>query len=212
MKRLLDSGLEELSTVVFRMGELAEEAIDESIAGFLEGMDVSTRVRSLAEIIVTMGVDAEDKAFELIAKYQPVASDLRIIKSYMKIAYDLERFGRYAWDISFIHKKLAKSEKCIHFGDLLEKITEKVTAMVRTSIGALKNHDAESARTLAKTEQEVDDVYFRYLDQLAKAHPATECLTSNLLVVTYLERISDHAAYLGESVIYIATGEKVILR
>ena len=54
----------------------------------------------------------EDKVFELIAKYQPVASDLRTIKSYMKIAYDMERFGRYAWDISLAHERLAKSAKC----------------------------------------------------------------------------------------------------
>ena len=59
-----------------------------------------------------MTVEVEEKAFGLIAKYQPVASDLRIINSYMKIAYDFERYGRYAWDIAYISKRLGKMDNC----------------------------------------------------------------------------------------------------
>ena len=65
----------------------------------------------LSEILVAMTMDVEEKAFRLIAKYQPVASDLRIINSYMKIAYDFERYGRYAWDISSISKRLGATRK-----------------------------------------------------------------------------------------------------
>ena len=65
---------------------------------------------SYPKSLVSLTVDVEEKAFELIAKYQPVASDLRIINSYMKIAYDFERYGRYAWDISFIRKRLGGLE------------------------------------------------------------------------------------------------------
>ena len=90
MSRLLDKGLEELTAIIVRMGETAEETVEFSIEGFLKGIDITKRVYSLSEILVSMSVDAEDKAFELIAKYQPVASDLRIIKSYIKVAHDLE--------------------------------------------------------------------------------------------------------------------------
>ena len=212
MRRLLDVGLEELTTILFKMGEIAENSIDMSVDGFLEGIDISDKVHSLSEILVTLSVDAEDKVFELIAKYQPVASDLRIIKSYMKIAYDFERYGRYAWDISFTHKKLANAEKGDRSTTLIEEMAEKVVEMVHTSIKALKAHDVELARSLSKTEEEVDKLYFRYLDEIAKAFPATRCVISDLLVVRYLERIADHATYVGESVIYISTGEKVTLR
>jgi phosphate transport system protein len=212
MRRLLDEGLEELTTIVFRMGEIAEDAIHVSVEGFLEGEDVTDKVRSLSEILVTMSVDAEDKAFELIAKHQPVASDLRIIKSYIKIAYDLERFGRYAWDISFTHKKIAGSEKCVPCWELMEDMTEKVVNMVHTSVEALENHDSELAQTLAETEKEVDELYFKYLDQLGKDIPITKSVISNILVIRYLERIADHAVYVGESIVYIVTGEKIALR
>jgi len=194
------------------MGEIAEEAVELSIDGFLKGLDVSDRVRSLSETLVSMSVDAEDKAFELIAKYQPVASDLRIIKSYIKIAHDLERYGRYAWDISFIHKRLARSERCEDPLVLIERMSGKVIDMVHASVEALRNHNAELAKTLAKTENEVDELYFQYLDLSAEASISTRCLITNVLAVRYLERIADHATYMGESIVYIATGEKVVLR
>jgi len=88
------------------MSEVAEKTVGTSIAGFMDGRDVSEQVRELSEMLVAMTVSVEDKAFELIVKYQPVASDLRIINSYMKIAYDFERYGRYAWDISFTQSSL----------------------------------------------------------------------------------------------------------
>jgi len=212
LSRLLDKGLEELTAIIVRMGEIAEKTVEVSLEGFLKGIDVTERVHSLSEILVNMSVDAEDKAFELIAKYQPVASDLRIIKSYIKIVHDLERYGRYAWDISFIHKRLAQSERCEDPWTLIEGMTEKVTDMVHASVEALRNHDAELAKALARTENEVDEIYFKYLDLSAEASISTRCLITNVLVVRYLERIADHATYMGESIVYIVTGEKVILR
>lgn len=212
LSRLLDEGLERLTAILFRMGEIAEETVKLSIGSYLMGVDVSERVRSLSETLVNMNVDVEDKAFELIAKYQPVASDLRIIKSYIKIAQDLERYGRYAWDISFIHKRLAQSERCEDPSKLIERMNGKVIDMVHASVEALRNHDAELAKALAKTENEVDEIYFKYLDLSAEASIPTRCLITNVMTVRYLERIADHATYMGESIVYIVTGEKVILR
>jgi phosphate transport system protein len=212
MSRLLDAGLEQLTTIVLKMGDAAEQAVRTSIAGFMDGRDVSEQVKELSEMLVTMTVSVEDKAFELIVKYQPVASDLRIINSYMKIAYDFERYGRYAWDISFTHRKFAASEKCAHSWDTMEKIAEKTLRMVHTSIEALRTNDGELVKSLASTENEVDQMYSNYLDKLSKAPLATKCLVCNVLVVRYLERIADHATYVGEAIYYIASGEKIILR
>ena len=212
MSRLLDTGLEQLTAMVYKMGEVAEKAIDISIRGFMEGKDVTEDVRDLSEILVTMTVEIEDKAFELIVKYQPVASDLRIINSYMKIAYDFERYGRYAWDISFTHKKLSRLEKRVPSGSTMEQLVEKVSEMVSKSVRALKDHDVELAKTLAETEKEVDEIFFTYLDQLAEAPTKTRSAMCNLLVARFLERIADHTTYVGEAIVYIATGEKITLR
>lgn len=194
------------------MGEIAKDTVTLATESFLKGIDAADKVSSMSEVLVTMSLDIENKAFELTARYQPVASDLRIIRSYMKIAYDLERYGRYAWDISFAYKKIANLERCTLHWALLEKMTEKVIEIVNKSIEALKDHNVELAKSLAEIEKRVDEIYFEYLDQAAKATPATKCLISNVLVVRSLERIADHAAYVGESIVYIVTGEKIILR
>ena len=212
MTRLLDIGLEQLTVMVYRSGEVAESAINESIRGFINDKDATEDVRELSDIIGSMTVEIENKAFELIVKYQPVASDLRIINSYMKIAYDFERYGRYAWDISFTQQKLAKIDKCAVSSDLMMKLVEKVTEMVSKSVVALKQHDAELAKTLADTEKEVDELYFSYLNHLSKTRSQNKCVMCNLLVSRYLERIADHTTYVGEAIVYIATGEKIILR
>jgi phosphate transport system protein len=199
MTRLLDAGLEQLTVMVCKSGEVAENAIGVSIRGFMNGKDATEAVRELSNILSSMTVDVENKAFELIVKYQPVASDLRIINSYMKIAYDFERYGRYAWDISFTYKKLGGLGECAVASDLMPKLVEKVSEMVSKSVEALRQH-------------EVDELYFAYLDQLSKSRVQSKCVMCNLLVSRYLERIADHTTYVGEAIVYIATGEKISLR
>ena len=212
MTRLLDVGLEKLTAMVYRMGEVAERAIDVSITRFMNGKDATNAVREISDVLATMTVEVENKAFELIAKYQPVASDLRIINSYMKIAYDFERYGRYAWDISLTHKKLAGLDKCAGSSDLMQKLAETVCIMVSKSVKALKQNDGEMAKSLGIIEKEADELFFAYLDQLAKRKSPSKCVMCNLLVSRFLERIADHTTYVGEAIVYISTGEKISLR
>lgn len=212
MTRLLDRGLEKLTVMVHKSGEIAKSAINLSIRGFMNSKDAMDDVRGLSDIIRSMTVDIENKAFELIVKYQPVASDLRIINSYMKIAYDFERYGRYAWDMSFTHKNLGALRECAIASDLMEKLVEKVSGMVSKSVKALRELDADLAKTLADTENEVDELYFAYLEQLCKTRAKNKSIMCNLLISRYLERIADHTTYVGEGIVYIATSEKVSLR
>jgi phosphate transport system protein len=214
MQRLLDKGLEELTTMVYKMGKAAEKTLVISIRGFLDGRDTSKDVHELSEILVGNTVEVEEKAFSLIAKYQPVASDLRIINSYMKVAYDFERYGRYAWDISFISTHFNKKSTCDKWiFEYIEKMAEKVLQMVTISINSLKSLDTELVKKMNRAEQGVDSMYVKYLDRLVKEAGVTnDCTVSSTLVVRYLERTADHATHIMEAVVYIATGEKVTLR
>ena len=214
MHRLLDRGLDDLTATVFKMGEAAQQALTLSLRGYVRGKDSTEDVCELSEMLVAMTVDVEEQAFRLIAKYQPVASDLRIINSYIKIAYDFERFGRYSWDISSISKRLGALEKCEEWiPQFIEDMGEKVLHMVKTGIDSLRSLDADLASSVAKSEQEVDEMYYQYLEKLVKEAGITnQCTISTLLVVRYLERIADHTTYVCESIVYIVTGKKVTLR
>jgi phosphate transport system protein len=213
MKRLIDAGLEQLASMLFRMGELAQRTVSLSIMNYLEGTRSHTQVKELSETLSEMADPIEDTAFEIIARFQPVASDLRILKSYMKICYDFRRYGRYAFDISQINERIGGMDGCdLSFRKIVKEMGIETLNMVGISIEALKNHDAELAKTLSETEKQVDKLYYKYLDKLIETNTATGCTISSLLVVRYLERIADHATYIGESIVYLATGEKTTLR
>jgi phosphate transport system protein len=214
MSRLIDVGLEQLAQTIVRMGELAHKAVAVSLHGYIEGASTLQEVRDLSGTLEVIANEAEDRIFELIARYQPVATDLRILKSYLKIAYDFARHGRYALDVSQIYERLDGAQECEKWiNESITQMSDKVLSMVRTSLDSLKSHNTELAKTLAETEKQVDQMYFKYLDKLTEKGPATNrCTVSSVLVVRYLERIADHATYTGESVVYIATGEKVVLR
>jgi phosphate transport system protein len=213
MKRLIDAGLEQLASMLLRMGQIAQETVSLSIRNFLTGIHTPTEVKNLSETLSSIADPIEDTIFEIIARFQPVASDLRILKSYMKISYDFRRYGRYAFDISQIYERMGGM---IHFQTSLRKIVEDMAKetlkMVETSIQSVKSHDAELAKTLSEIEEKVDSLYYKYLDKLIVTKTTTGPTISSLLVVRYLERIADHATYIGESVVYLATGEKVTLR
>jgi phosphate transport system protein len=214
MSRIIDRGLEEQSVLVVRMGELTYETLSLSIHGYLEGKSVQAQVRENSDLLVAMADKVEDEAFQLIARFQPVASDLRTIKSYMKIGNDFARYGRYALDISYINDELNGLKECETWArDYIAVMSEKVLLMVKISADALRKYDINLAKTISETEREVDKMYLDYLSKLISQEQAnSKCVISSALMTRYLERIADHATYVCESIVYIVTGEKVTLR
>jgi phosphate transport system protein len=213
MSRIIDSGLEEQSVLIVRMGELTYEVLALSIHGYLEGRSVYEQVKEMSDILVSMSNKIEDETFHLIARFQPVATDLRTIKSHMKIGNDFARYGRYALDISLISDQLNGLKECEAWTcDYLKEMSEKVLSMVKISVASLKKQDVILARTISQTEREIDKMYFDYLHKLIKSEtPNRKCVISSALITRYFERIADHAVYVCESVVYIVTGEKVNL-
>jgi phosphate transport system protein len=196
------------------MGELAYQALSISIKSYIEGLTVQDQMQEMSERVMLMADKIEDRTFGLITRFQPVASDLRAIKSYMKISYDFTRYGRYALDISYVIDLIGGLNECdIEIRAAIEKACEKTMQMVKTSIDALRKYDVNLAKTITETEQEVDEIYQTHLKKLLEKKTTTSKSTiSSLLMVRYLERIADHAVYVCESILYIVTGEKTKLR
>jgi phosphate transport system protein len=196
------------------MGELTYQTLYTSIKASIDGSTVQGQVREMSDRLMLMADKVEDRAFELITRFQPVASDLRVIKSYMKIGYDFARYGRYALDISYINDQINGLKECnIEIKESVEKMSEKVLQMVKVSVDALRKHDIDLARTITETEREVDEMYLSHLKKLLEEENSTiKCIVSSALMTRYLERIADHAVYVCESILYIVTGEKTRLR
>jgi len=213
MSRIIDRGLEEQIVLLAKMGELTYETLGISLNGYLDGKSVEPEVRELSDLLVTMANKVEDQTFQLIARFQPVASDLRAIKSYMKIGNDFARYGRYALDISSINDKISGLKECdSSIIDFIHDMSDKVLAMVRISVDALKRHDVALAKNISQTEREVDNMYLTFLNKLISGEQTnSKCIISSTLIARYLERIADHAVYVCESIVYIVTGEKIAL-
>jgi len=214
MNRLIDAGLEQLSKLIFKMGDLAERTVLLSFDGFLKGLDIHEKVQRWSDILIVLNGEVEEKAIELIARHQPVASDLRTLTSYMKIAYDFSRYGRYARDVTLVCERFNINYKNCPLPWLpLRKMVRKVSEVVHTSIEAVKKRDPDLAKKIGKIESETDKYYFGCLDKLIEHAPIeNRCVVANLLFFRHLERIADHAAYVGESVVYMVTGERISLR
>ncbi len=94
----------------------------------------------------------------------------------------------------------------------MQSLIGKVSEMVSISVKALKDNNAETAKTLITIERQVDTLYFKLMDQLASNSKHIKYAMADLLIAKFLERIADHTIYVAQSIVYIVTGEKVSLR
>ncbi|HET9806100.1 MAG TPA: PhoU domain-containing protein [Nitrososphaeraceae archaeon] len=213
MTRLIDSGLERLTEIIMDMAELSEMCVLNAIELYEKGIAKKTQIFEWSEKLKVSQSKVTDLATELIIRYQPVATDLRYIRSCMEIAYGFSRFGRYAYDIVEVLETMGSFNKCDK--SLVMEASNLAHEMIRLSINALKTKEKETVSKLYKMDNSVDALYRNYLRDLitpkidSSDHPLKDpqCAISALLILRYLERIADHACYIGDSVYYIVTGE-----
>lgn len=203
MPRLMDLGLDRLNSLLLDMATLSQQAVTLSIDAYSRG-GKGTGVKDMSDKLRTLHRQVSDLAMEMIARYQPVATDLRFLKACMEISYGFFRYGRYALDIA---------EVLDMFGDLGEcdrkfvvDTAKKTQEMIRMSVEAFARRDVEMARKIPSMDNAVDDSYRDNIRKMLKEKGNLRCSLSATLILRYLERIADHATYIGETVEYITTG------
>jgi phosphate transport system protein len=202
----MDMALERLTNLVLDMASLSEKSVAKSIEAYSLGKNYTSEIKEWSDELRKMQDEVSELSIELIARYQPVATDLRFIKSCMEISYGFSRFGRYAFDIAEVLEMFGDLSDCDHSTvDVTAKITME---MMRMSIDAFSKRDIELARNIEKLDNFVDDKYREHISKTMKTGDSgLKCSMSATLILRYLERISDHSAYIGDCVLYIVTGE-----
>jgi phosphate transport system protein len=212
MSRPLDIGIGQIKTLILKMGKLSEDSLTLAMKGFLEKEDVYVQTRAWSNTLLMLSEEVEDRATELIALHQPMAGDLRTLKSYIKIAYDLERYGRYAMDISDLLERLGD------WGDIpedlrIKEMGECVKEVVETANDMMEKEDESLLLEISKIESRIDDLYIESLNLLAEEKDCkTKTIIACLLTVRYLERIADHSSYIAEAIGYAITGKRISFR
>jgi phosphate transport system protein len=219
-----DEELAQLEARLCAMGEAAAGMLEDAARALTHGD------AALAQSVVDRDahIDELDRAVEegallLVARQQPVASDLRLLGAALKITTDIERIGDHAVNIARVALRLKAAG--LDYAPLVDlpRMAQIAVGMVRTVTGSLADHDLAAARAVIRRDDELDVLYKEAQRELraamqqaegtgvggAAAVPAPRCvlLASHLLFVAhYLERIGDHCTSIAERVEYQETG------
>ncbi|MGI8831619.1 MAG: phosphate signaling complex PhoU family protein [Nitrososphaeraceae archaeon] len=221
MTRLLDLGIQHIQQIVMDMSRISGDSVLRSIESYEKNVNVKKEIFEWSEMLRVMQDEVADLAIESIARYQPVATDLRFIRSCMEIAYGFSRYGRYSFDIVDVLETIGHISECDKSAVLM--MANKVRQMILLGINGLQARDKTIAEKLYELDDAVDSIYRTFLrgsrphihekekaDKTVKTSTNSsdpKCYISALLILRFLERISDHACYIGDSVHYIVTGD-----
>ena len=191
------------------MAKLSEDSVFTAIESYEKGVNVKVQIFEWSEKLRVQQEEVADLTVELIARYQPVATDLRFLRSCMEISYGFSRFGRYSYDIADVLETMGSISDCDKSAVL--EMANRVREMIILSVAALQSRDKNAASHLYDLDDIIDSMYRKYLLKVINPSqkvetPKPRCYISALLILRYLERISDHACYVGDSVHYIVTG------
>jgi len=205
--------LAELKDKLLAMAALAQQAVESAVDAYLQrDAGLCQYVRQNETAINTAQRELDEMAYELLAKEQPMAIDLRFLVAVIKINGDLERIG----DQSVGLARRTRDALGMDIVDLpvnLEAMGEYATRMIRTAIQALLEGDARLADSVRDMDDEIDRMNRRAhadLLQLIQDKPEwTQQAMNGLFVSRSLERIADHACAIASDVIFWVRGSDV---
>jgi phosphate transport system protein len=206
--------LDLLKESVVTFGEMVELTLRDSMVSVID-LDVKLAEKTLALEAEAnkFEEDIEISIFDLIALQQPMASDLRLVVSSLKIAADLKRIVGLSINIAKIPGRIEGG----HIKPLIDtkKMADIAAYMLENSIKAFETQDVELARATASRDNEVDKIFYtvwvELVEMMAKDTSIISKATYLLFLIRYIERIADHCCNICESVVYLATAERVKL-
>lgn len=209
MRMRFDQQLEELNLELIKMGALCERAIRRAVDQLLNEKETEHQtVERMEEEINHKERDIENLCMKLLLQQQPVAKDLRMISSALKMISDMERIGDQAQDIADM-AKFVKVQEIAHKMNI-GKMAEATIKMVTESIDSFVKKDLDSAAAVVKYDDVVDDLFLKVkadLPQLMEKDPQNaEYYIDLIMVAKYFERIGDHAENIAQWVEYPITG------
>ncbi|MDO4492544.1 MAG: phosphate signaling complex protein PhoU [Clostridia bacterium] len=205
----LDEQLFELNRELIEMGALCEEAIASATDALLKGdTELAAKVRENGAAVDRMERDIEGRCVKLLLHRQPVARDLRMISSALKMITDMERIGDQAEDIAEIVTFL--NGRTDFIPETIGEMARRTTEMVKSGVAAFVERDIVRAKAVIAADDAVDDCFIAAKNDIIRLiarDPEEGGFALDLLMISkYLERIGDHAVNLAEWVIYSVTG------
>jgi phosphate transport system protein len=205
--------LRALKDKLLLMSHHAEKMIADAIRALVE------RRPSLAEEVIKsddemdqLELDVDNQCYEILALEQPVARDLRFIATALKIVRDIERIGDIAVNIAERANELIQEPEMKRLIDL-PIMAEAAQRILKESLDAFVNSDAELAEKVIRDDSFVDDCYEQiFRELLTYMMEDTKYISRALKVIfiaKHLERVGDHSANIAEMVIFLVRGQDI---
>ncbi|MBI5404536.1 MAG: phosphate signaling complex protein PhoU [Ignavibacteriae bacterium] len=207
MYQYLEEELDLLKTKVIKMGSLVEEQLEFAVKSLFEGnLEMGKIVIERDSKVDKYDVKIDKLCQKIFALTQPVAVDLRLIMSALKINNDLERMGDIAVNIAERAEPLANNI------DLLKRVqldimAEKVMTVVQKAIDSFVNNDHEIALSVIKSDDIIDEmdrtIFYKLIDEMTKDSSLVNAGAHSISLLRHLERLADHSTNIAEEVIFL---------
>ena len=207
--REYEARLDELRERLVRMGRRVEGMIASAVQALIERDDELAKATILEDDLIDLDEMASDELCLLIlARWQPMASDLRFVLTALKMVTNLERMGDLAVNVCERAQDLSKMEPLVYQN--VPIMADIVKSMVGDAVQSFIDRTPDKAREVMRRDDEVDELYvkvFRTILGTMKEDPESIHRGIHVQsVAKYLERIADHAVIMASRVIYVVTG------
>jgi len=203
----LEEELDQLRTRVIKMGSLVEEQLELAVKSLFEGnIEIAKLVMERDNKVDKYDNKIDKHCQRIFALTQPVAVDLRLIMSALKMNNELERMGDIAVNIA------ERVEPLTEHIDLLRKfkideMTNLVLKIVKDSIDSFINNDPELAAEIIKLDDEVDNmdknIFYAMIEEMKINSEVIPACSHSIMLLRHIERLADHATNIAEDVIFL---------
>ncbi|MBE0447419.1 MAG: phosphate signaling complex protein PhoU [Actinobacteria bacterium] len=208
MRQSFHEELDCLHRSVLKMGCLVEEAVKEAVLSIGDpDPNLVEKVILGDDKIDQIYEDVETNCFMILAKQQPVARDLRLIASSLRVISDLERMGDLAINIVKASPGASGGEPLVA-SDILIRMGRAASVMIENALQAYTKGDVQIAKVVKEQDEKIDDMYLELFERLfdcAGGHELRSAVKS-AFVGRYLERIADHCVTIAERVDFMVLG------
>ncbi len=218
----IEAEINNLKKDILYLGTVVEENVLKSVRA-LTSKDISMAeavIRTDKEEIDKIEMDVEEECMRILALHQPVAGDLRFLVTSLKINTDLERIGDLGAKIadkvillSQVDPVRFSSEESIQMPEVFNNMFEKTIWMIKKTMDAFVNEDADLAYKICLVDDEVDEgkrLIRNQLEEIIQEDPSQHLYLGKLLsVARSVERIADHCTSICEDLIYMLQGKIV---
>lgn len=213
VERQFQNQLDEIKSLLLSMGNSVEKALETVVSGLIQrDLQKLENVFTIEERINHYQVELDQVCTEFLAKQGPVATDLRLVISIIKINSDLERMGDQCVNIAHSAKDFIQQKGSFSLQDIqiMANVAQK---MVKDALDCFVGRNAELAQKVLMTDDELDQrkqhVFTQMVAAMKKDPSVVESAMDLILIARNLERMGDHATNIAEDVIFVSTGKDI---